>query len=93
MTTPDTKAAIDWVELNKSDYEGYGDPDCEDYEEADLKRFGLAAYEAGAQAERERIWAKIKAEQAYYSAGFYDSVGVEHLKTIIFEEGSDDKTI
>lgn len=47
------KKAEEWVEINKTDYEGYGDPDCEDYEPQDLERGMKAAYLAGAK-ERDR---------------------------------------
>lgn len=49
--------AREWAELNKTDYEGYGDPLCEDYEPPDLERMGIAAYLAGAK-ERDRWWAE-----------------------------------
>ncbi len=57
MTDDIKKKAEEWIELNKSDYEGYGDPDCEDYEPEDLERGMKAAYLAGAK-ERDKWWAE-----------------------------------
>ncbi len=71
------KAAEEWY-LGNTDY-GYGG--------AEAKHV-IKAYLAGCAQERERIWATIQTEVAFYGAEFMESVGVELLKGIIFGDAA-----
>ena len=50
----------------------------------DIYEASRVAFLAGCASERERIWAAVQAEVTYYGPGFMESIGVEHLKGIIF---------
>lgn len=87
MTTPDTKAAEEYAELISKDC-----PD-EVYTSADIYVISFDAFNRGAQAERERIWAEIKSRA--YSNWAIDAVGrvfsATVLHRIIFGDGENGK--
>lgn len=85
ITTPEDKAT-EWVS-RRVEFSGEDEsPNISHLIDKELKVAFLAGHAAGKQEAERRIWAMVQAEVNHYGAGFMESIGVEHLKTLIFGE-------